>query len=245
MAGLAIEGNHAAVSFNVHLDDDMQNIVAAQLIRLSRKCKASIVRDFLDSATGLKPVKLILKGKAGWDDNFPRNRNTEHARVRNLPSLDSCDKAAQLDSTHVIPISIIRCPKCKHDSVAQAAQLQQANLDLKIKCIHCCIRLPSRDWECNCGILWHVCKKHAPKAANHKAKGIPNIVASKASKRQLHHASIGQMLDDDLRRESKLAKCHAHGEFIMLEDKALCSALRPNMIPPKLRERFPDAIGDT
>ena len=104
--------------------------------------------------------------------------------------------------------------------VAKDAQLQQADLDIKIKCSHCCKRLPARDWKCNCGVVWHTCKRHAPKAAILKANGKLNTIASKASKRLLYDASVGQLLDDDLRPESKRAKCHTNDDFITLVDKA-------------------------
>ncbi len=95
--------------------------------------------------------------------------------------------------------------------------------------------------------LWYCLaqmQRHAHKAAKSKANGSRNTVASKASKRLLYDASVGQLLDDDLRREAKQAKRLAHGEIIMLVDNAhVESALRPNMLPPKLRERFPDAVG--
>ena len=99
------------------------------------------------------------------------------------------------------------CPKCKGQNHAQNTKLQQTNLSIKIKCTNCCIRSSSMDWRCNCGVVWHTCQRHAPKAASNKAGENHTIVASKASKRPLLSASsIEQLLDDDLKRESKAAK---------------------------------------
>ena len=67
------------------------------------------------------------------------------------------------------------------------------------------------------------------------------LVAGKASKRPLTYASVGQILDDDLRRESKKAKKLAEDDVISLEYNAPF-ALKPNMIPKSLRDRLPAAI---
>ncbi len=80
------------------------------------------------------------------------------------------------------------------------------------------------------------------KAATTKAKGSRKTVASKASKRLLIDAPLGQILDDDLRRESKQAKTLMFDGYITLGDTALNeSAVSLGMIPPRLRERFPNA----
>jgi hypothetical protein len=242
LKGLAIEGVHASLSFNVCITCETQQHIAALLVKLSRKCNANVVREFIDSNVELKPTKLVLKGKAGWDDALSRHKGID---VQG----SSCTQEADITSpceTYKILISFLICPICKRDNVAKDAQLQQADLDIKIKCSYCCKGPPARDWKCNCGVVWHTCKRHAPKAAKLKANGKLNTFVNKASKRLLYDASLGQLLDDDLRRESQMAKCQANDDLITLVDSAYVqNALRPNMIPLKLRERFPDAVGVT
>ena len=137
---------------------------------------------------------------------------------------------------------IMICPSCNQPNVAQSHKLKQANLEVGLKCSHCCMRPPSAQWLCNCGVMWHTCKRHAMKAASIKAKGSRKIVASKASKRLLIEAPLGLILDDDLRRESKRAKTLVFDEQITLRDAELNqSTVTLGMIPPRLRERFPNA----
>ena len=78
-----------------------------------------------------------------------------------------------------------------------------------------------------------------------KAQEKPNQISRKASKRLLSNASVGQLLDDDLRRESKRAKQLVECDIITFECNAPLrgALLNPNMIPKSLRDRFPAAIG--
>ena len=87
-------------------------------------------------------------------------------------------------------------------------------------------------------------QKQAHKAARSKAKGLCSSTSSEASKRLLSNAHIGQLLDDDLRRESKRAKsCHPSSHIVLAEQVMKDGKLKPNLIPAKLKERFPDAVG--
>ena len=135
------------------------------------------------------------------------------------------------------------CPACGQINVAQCSKLQQTNLEIKIKCSNCCKLLQSMDWKCNCGVKWHTCQRHANKAASSKAEEKCNKVARKASKRPLMSASLEQLLDDDLRRESNDAKNQYDG-IIDLGYSAR-KALKLGMIPQSLRERFPHATSSS
>jgi len=238
--GLAIEAVHAAISFNIALSQETVRILAAQLVKLTRRCNANVIRSFLDAETGLKSTKLTTKGKSGWDDNIVAARGNDSATGTSPVVLVQQPAQCELQQ---MPISILICLVCKAESVARIAKLQQDNLDIKIKCDNCCIRPPSRDWKCNCQVRWHTCLRHVCVTAIHKAKGKPNPITSKASKRLLKNATVGQLLDDDLQRESKLAKRPLDDDIITLEDKApMASAIKPNMIPQSLKDRFPDAM---
>ena len=94
-------------------------------------------------------------------------------------------------------------------------------------------------WLCNCGVMWHTCPRHGQRNPPHKAGENPIIVASKASKRTLLSANIGQILDDDLKHESKLARKHPFDEIIDSGYTApAIRELKLGMIPLILRERF-------
>ncbi len=237
--GLAIDGVFASVSFNIHLSPDTQRLLTIQLIGLSRKCSALVLRDFLSVYKKIPLVKLELKSKSCWDARTPTcndleatccSSNLKHAKIH--------DKAASNTAYHAMHTML--CPSCGHLNLAQDDKLQQANLEIKMKCANCRIRSPSMDWKCHCGVVWHTCLRHALKAAHNKASVNRKIVASKASKRPLLNASLEQLLDDDLRRESKSARKQPYDGIIELGYSApKDKVLKLGMIPPTLRERFP------
>ena len=179
-----------------------------------------------------------------WDDALP-NKSDLLNFTKSLPAQASVPyqygalpEASKADDMH-----IMICPLCSQPNVAQSHKLKQDNLEIRLQCSNCCMRPISARWLCNCGVTWHTCNRHAThKAALSKAKGSRTDVASKASKRRLIEAPLEQILDDDLRRESKQARTLMDDEFITLGHIALNnSAVSLGMIPPKLRERFPDA----
>ncbi len=140
-------------------------------------------------------------------------------------------------------LSIIVCPNCNAENAASNAQLRQVDLDLKVKCSTCCTRPPSRDWRCICMHRWHSCTKHHVMSNDNWAKGKPSSFSRRFPKRKLHSAPVGQVLDDDLQRESKLAKHLVEPDVITLEsDTFSIGALRPNLIPQRLKDRFPQAF---
>ena len=141
------------------------------------------------------------------------------------------------DTCHAM--HIMYCPACHKPNTAQNAKLQRTNLGIKIKCATCCIRSPSKDWKCNCGCLWHTCKRHAMKAVSNTAGGNNlTIVARKASKRPLLSASYEQLLDDDLKRESHKARKQPCDAIIDLGSASQDKARMLSLIPAKLRGRF-------
>ena len=243
LRGIAIDGVHASVSCTMHLPSETQHLLIMQLVRLSRKVSAVDLRSFLNNDKNLPLTKLELKGKSSWDDKIPVCTSLKAMCCStDFPHVRIKDRDSSSDSSR-IPISIMICPSCNSKGVADIAKLQQADLDIKIKCDNCCIRPPSRDWKCNCQVRWHTCLRHVCVTAIHKAKGKPNPITSKASKRLLKNATVGQLLDDDLQREPKLAKRLLDDDIITLEDKApMASAIKPNMIPQSLKDRFPDAM---
>ncbi len=87
LRGIAIEGSQAALSFNIALSPTMQQFLAAQLIKLTRRCSNDVIQQFLDSNAGLKLTAVSLKGKAFWDDNISKNACTSITQRRDIESL--------------------------------------------------------------------------------------------------------------------------------------------------------------
>ena len=63
--------------------------------------------------------------------------------------------------------------------------------------------------------------------------------SNKASKRKLENASLDEILDDDLRLESKHARCHQYDGIIDLGASSP-QAIRLGMLPESLKLRFPN-----
>jgi hypothetical protein len=81
---------------------------------------------------------------------------------------------------------------------------------------------------------------HIPRPQQSKNKAV--IVKASAPQLSYSQPSLGKVLDDELHRESKLAR--REGAFddldiIELEPLAVQSALREAMLPASLRDRFP------
>jgi len=154
--GLAIQGIHAAVSCNVSISMDTQHALATQLVSLSRRCSATVLRNFLDLVISLIPVSLDFKGKVSWDDALPikcdlkRLKQSEPTYAHVL-----IDELQQQEVSSANHMHIMVCPSCKQPNVAQSHKLQQANLEIRIKCSNCCMRPTAFEWLCNCGIMWH------------------------------------------------------------------------------------------
>ena len=89
----------------------------------------------------------------------------------------------------------------------------------------------------------HVCtEKVRPKFAKVKPRSSSNSEGTdKAnSNRLLHNATFDQLLDDDLREQTKRAKRldeEEHGVNIVVPSQS-SSQLRSSMLSPNLRERF-------
>ena len=71
-------------------------------------------------------------------------------------------------------------------------------------------------------------------------------ITSNAHKMPLAFASLNELLDDDLKRDSKSAKWHQDDDIIDLgKSTASQSVLKPGMIPAILRKRFAVAGSNT
>ena len=188
-------------------------------------------------------MKLDLKGKTTWDDNLPICAALK-AVCCSSASADveytSATQASSGSTCHAQQMHITICPNCgAHNTVnsLHSGKYLRRNLEIKIKCQGCHKSMPSIKWKCNCGELWHNCQKHAPIAAEKTVDNKHPNISGKASKRLLMSASPEELLDDDLKRESKFAKKHQSDEFIILEDSN-GSRFTPGMLPQRLKDRF-------
>ena len=188
---------------------------------------------------GVNPIKLNLKGRAGSDDSIKPQGSLKEKQQQCMVSMPidvKQGKHSNACSSHAV-MHIMICPTCSRHQIAKRSRLDINDLSKKIQCNSCNSTKPSKLWKCNCGVRWHICPRHSQNPPS-KSDDTKIIVARKASKRLLSNASIGQILDDDLKRESKSAKKHFNEDNIELGFPVANRALKLGMIPQILRERF-------
>jgi ribonuclease HI len=242
LKGLAIEGVHASISCMVCIPMETQNMLAMQIIKLSRYISSQNLSKYIGNRKNLPMVKLDLKGKTKWDDNLPICAALKAVCCSSASADVQYTSATQASSStcHAQQMHISICPNCGiHNTVnsLHSGKYLRTNLEIKIKCQDCYKSMPSIKWKCNCGEFWHNCQKHAPIAAEKTVDNKHPNISRKASKRLLLSASPEKLLDDDLKRESKSAKKHQSDDIIILEDSN-GSYVTPGMLPQRLKDRF-------
>ena len=163
-----------------------------------------------------------------------------HIVTRNYNLSDTSSSSLQDSGSNNMHVMV--CPQCKSHSVANGAKFKVDDLSISITCPSCGKRPLSALWHCNCGVAWHTCQRHS----KHHYQGTMSQGRSRTrvrstTSRQIH-ADVDDLLEEDLLRESKMARLHS---------KSLGQQTRPNlpvgnipyrMLPPSLRDKFPAAV---
>ena len=246
LAGVGILGQHPSVLFNIHLTTNMQKHVAAVLVAIGRRCTKQKIQEFLSGTHGFNPTKLNLRGKAALESKIPCLE--EHEPFVAKPDTSSHGVAQASEGSSQLHVAT--CPMCNQESPSQRYNLQNVDLDLRIKCIICKRSGPCRLWRCNHGTPWHICAQHGQHQATSQCKRAasePRTISSGAStcKRLLLNASFEQILDDDLRKEATKAKVEwlAAGDHVITLGTAPSAGNRTaSWLSPKLRERFSSSL---
>jgi hypothetical protein len=243
--GIAVSGVHAAIAASVQIPAETQKIIDIQLIKLTRRIPCSALLNFMNRSKNLPITKLDLKGKAGWDDKLPiceKLRSALSGTYANIThvctSINSKQGSSDIIDTPRIMHTMI-CPKCNYINTAQCSKLIKGNLEIKIKCSNCCKLTPSFEWKCNCSNIWHMCRWHANKAADIAGEANNNVTRA-AVKRPRQSPSLEELLDDDLKRESRHAQKHQVNDIIDL-GYITPKVLKLSMLSDSLRNRFPHA----
>ena len=139
-----------------------------------------------------------------------------------------------------VPLHVAICPRCNIHCAATSLSFLPFNLEVNIRCPVCHKPSVSRHWKCTCELSWHLCCRHVPIAPARKTS---RVTRSPCSAKRPADKPPGEILDDELRRESK----HARKEESVLDDPPVIELgsssapppIRPGMLPPSLRARFP------
>ena len=151
---LAIEGHHPALAFDLHISVAVQQIVATQLIRLTRKFSKQVIACFLSQEKGFRPAKIDIKGKAPWDDHIPLCSTGDRLLSR-VTSVRQTSANMENDTLH-IPLTKVVCPNCQSVGKAVQDKFLVKSFETHITCARCGKQTPSRDWKCQCNIRWHI-----------------------------------------------------------------------------------------
>ena len=190
----------------------MQQALVTQLIKLTRKCTNAAAFSFLEGTSNLKPVQLVTRGKAAWDDAIlcTRDMHMQAPRDNNgTTSSQPCRHAAEGNTCDECPnIHIMICPLCTKESVAVGHKFVTSNLAIRVTCQHSGKKPLTVRWKCSCGIPWHGCPRHAEHSnALTTAQVKPRRENKQESKRK-HNATMYDLLDEDLMHESKKARLY-------------------------------------
>jgi ribonuclease HI len=247
LKGLAIDGVYPAISCNLCISEHIQELLQYQLIKLTRRINLKSTKQFLQGEHTLPLRKIELKGAAIWDKNICKTAEpcNLHENAVPLQNGEGCGSERLY-----LPLNRIYCPSCGQGRWTKNTHIRRDNLGAPITCGGCKAKPRSLLWQCACDTPWATCDRHAilkavetpkPKPkARAKAKG--GSSSRPSIKRRIADADIGQLLEDDLRR----VKVKTQGEFSPLDCEVMPQVkrrkLRPSLLPPGLRERFPDAI---
>jgi DNA-directed RNA polymerase subunit RPC12/RpoP len=229
LASNGLSGRQPALSFNIFVEQPIQEQIAAKLLNLGAFHKKTDVTAFLQGEKRLAANPLNLKGKHKWDNTIPLQH---HHNPEDLP-IELFDDDVQ-DMYNAI------CTKCGAQSSANRMNFTHTELDHSIKCPSCSKTSLSRHWHCSCKIPWHLCNRHLPCPIQVETKATPSKAS--ASQPGYHTLSPRKVLDQELIRESKLARrrdCLDDEDLIDLEPLPTQRVLHRAMLPASLRDRFP------
>ncbi len=249
LKGVGLLGKHAAVSFNVAISDSQQEAIAVELVRLGRRISRKDANNFTMINKGLKPCKLSIKGKVGWDSDICQIANLSDVNV--VSELE----VGQPPCTDMRCLAFYSCPHCSKVEPSTNTAFQRIELDRKVRCTHCYHYQPVKLWNCECNVKWHLCQVHAapntcvamvtaPMGQTSCNKGILS------QKRKLSPAStmtFDEMLAADHNRDrtKKLRANKEPGDRIISLGDWKHTTLRSSFLSPALRTRFPDTVGCT
>ena len=152
-------------------------------------------------------------------------------------SMSSSSQDVSKDNMHVMV-----CPQCKVHSVANGAKFKVDDLSIRIPCPSCGKRPISAHWHCYCGVVWHTCVRHS----NHRYTSAPSQGRSRTRVRSTakRQASVNadDLLDEDLLRESKLARKHSLSHCQLSRTSLPDGNIPYRMLPPRLRNKFSDSV---
>ena len=241
LIGVGIEGRQPAVAFNVIIPPDTQTLMNKALLLLSNEKLVQLIEG--EHKFKFKAYPINFRGKTAWDtrlDTYQASLVCNAFDIQNDSSPPVCSESSRR------LMFVTQCPLCHKQSSAHNYKFQYTNLDCKIKCVECNKHSAIKYWKCNCGSHWHACKVHlcATKDKPDKAKprsSSKNEEGVQSNLKRLHkNANFDQLLDDDLRiqtkRVKKLSMLEAGGQGAAPSSKSI--QLRSSMLSPSLRHRF-------
>jgi len=248
LVGVGIQGNHAAVSCNIHTTQEERKAIAEALLMLSRSINKKTCDLYLLTHEYIIPKELKLNGKASWEATIDR---LQRGIVEESPQNRTWD-VTELPITGSDELSFYRCPTCPHVESSQCSSFQTSDLDRKQKCNACRKMSSVRLWKCDCKKHWHNCARHramhGASASQHELKSKP-VCTTAVSRTEGHVAKRSrtlalmtpdQILEEDMARAKR--KRDDSDELGMeptfFLGKPRIRTIRVASLPPSLKRRF-------
>ena len=157
-------------------------------------------------------------------------------------------------STNLPTLIYFKCPRCPHRLPGIRAAFQSHNLDTRLWCNSCRKSLFVKQWQCSCGIPWHVCPHH--QAEPDRLRGLQQqqstphtTTTTPTPPRSRPKRLLGQGKDEQIQRwldQPPVKKARATPVEIELEDispndqrSPAEKRVNPHLLGPKLLAKFP------
>jgi hypothetical protein len=153
LVGVGLLGRHAGPNFCIASDQATRDQIAQKLVLMGHSIGIKKAQEFVIGNKGLVPIKLIIKGKIGWDNSF---KVSQHQRSETPWEV----KHARVQLSIPREATFFKCPTCNRCTPNTALNFRRDHLDMKIKCEWCNRMSESATWTCACDIRWYTCAEH-------------------------------------------------------------------------------------
>ena len=259
LATLGVSTNLAVLPWQPYIAKDLQDRVAQEVLRSQHRLTLAKATQAMAAKQQVRIHTIQLKGRAKWakglkpykgpfykastGDTTGSSTDTHRPCMPTNPPIEPPTKRARTLPTLIF----LQCPKCPHKLPGTRSSFQDHNLDSKVWCKQChCSRLV-KQWQCTCGVPWHLCPLHKDEPARLRSQQPTppppkqRFPAAKAGGKAKLTKGMGQGRDTAVQRwlDSPAPKRHKPAPAeVELEATMPPTKPNPNFMGPKLQARF-------
>ena len=236
LRGVGLLGKSANVCFNVQVTGQEQQAIAVAISSLNRTAPLKTHKDYVNGACQLKPKRLKLNGKSGWDFTLAclTPKGDEESWWAKTYAERYVGPATETMFHH--------CPECRREMSTRHGKFQRLNLDAKIRCGFCLKQSACRAWKCHCGEHWHCCEIHKRGYTSNVKQSMLSKPRAELPDNHNQLKGVKRQLESSFRvRSAKRFKSQSQGvkrTGIVLSGPMSKTFKRPSTLGPILSARF-------